>query len=297
MSNPQTVLILAILMALAACTVVQLDEAQDEDEVFTRPKPVYPDSEGETGREGWVMVAYAVDRGGLVSGVEISDTSGNDAFEQAALDAVREWRYAPGDPRELTVLLSFVYDRQVVQLSRRFVSLNKKVHASIESGDLEAAEALLAEIRSDDDLTVYELAYSFLTEGRIAASRGDRAGQLASFRKAMLLDGRWLARDNYLSCLQAVIFLEIEQGDYVSALRDYDILTETRVGRKLAADLEGSIQAIRSWIESVTFEQQPFLVADSNVSVTRERSRPNVSLIRIPEVEDPETRPPPTPNP
>ena len=249
------------------------ETANTEAQVFPTPKPKFPESELVRGREGWVLIAYTVTRSGLVSDLGIRDSSGNNAFEKAALDAVRQWRYKPGDERELSVLLNFVYDRQIIRLSRKFISLNNRAHKFIDKGDLESAQGLLAEIRGDDDLTTFELAYSFLTEGRIAGERGSRVGQLRYFRKAMLNKGEWLARENYLACLRAAVILEIELGDLVTAVRDYELLTETRVGMKLGADLEDSIQAIRAQIEDGRFVTPPYIVADSSMSVQQERLR------------------------
>lgn len=297
MLHLRTGLVLGVLTVLTACTFARLELEKTEAELFPKPKPEFPQSERVRGREGWVMLGYAVDRGGLVSDVGVVDSSGRKAFEAAALDAIRQWRYVPGEEQQLTVLVNFVYERKQVQLSRRFVNLNDTVHEHIDDGDLAAAESLLADIRGDDDLTAFELAYSFLTEGRIASKYGDRSKQLSAFRKAMLNEGRWLARENYLSCLRAAIALEIEQGDYASALRDYDLLTETDTGRALAADLESSIQTIKSWIEGMSLETQPFVVADSSVSVVRERSGSTASIVRGPGPDDRATTPRPSPPP
>jgi TonB family protein len=276
---------------------MQMETANTEAEVFTKPKPEFPNSELRRGREGWVLIAYTVTRSGLVGDLGIRDSSGNIAFEKAALDAVRQWRYKPGEERELSVLLNFVYDRQIVRLSRRFINLNDRANELIDKGDLDAAQGLLAEIRGDDDLTAFELAYSFLTEGHIAGERGNRAGQLQYFRKAMLNEGEWLARENYLACLRAAVILEIELGDFVTAVRDYELLTETRVGMKLGADLEDSIQALRAQIENDRFVTPPYVVADSSLSVQRERIGSSVTTGTQSKSDNRGRTPPPSPPP
>lgn len=270
MSYARTALVLAILAVLTACTVAQMEKPQTENQVFKKPIPEFPGSELARAGEGWVLIAYIVPSSGIVSELVIEDSSGSDAFERTAVNAVREWRYASGEERELSVLLNFVYDRQVVRLSRKFMNLNEKTHGLIDDGDLDSAHALLAEIRADDDLTAFELAYSFLTEGRVAGERADPAGQLQYFRRAMLNNGRWLTRDTYLACLRATVILAIEQGDFVSAVRDYDLLTETNVGMKLSSDLEGSIDAIRAQFAGDGFDTSPYTAADSSITVTRD---------------------------
>ena len=295
MSYARTSLVLAILAVLTACTVAQMEKPQTEDHVFTKPIPEFPGSELSRVHEGWVLIAYVVQSSGLVRDLLIIDSSGSDAFENAALQAVREWRYAPGEERELTVLLNFVYDSQVVRLSRRFMSLNERTHGLIDDGDLDAAQALLAEIRADDDLTTFELAYSFLTEGRVAGMRADPAGQLQYFRQAMLNKGRWLARDTYLVCLRATVLLAIDQGDFVSAVRDYELLTDTKVGMKLGSDLDGAIEVIRAQFAGDGFDTPPYTAADSSITV--QRDWPKNSTIDASEVRqrDLGIRPPPAP--
>ena len=195
-------------MMLAACTVVDETPETRASEAFPQPKPEFPTSERMKSNEGWVAVSHLVGRSGLVSDAWVSESSGNDAFEAAALDAVSTWRYPPGNEREESVLINFVFERQIVTLSRRFISLNEKIHTAIEDGNLDEAQQLLHELRANEELSPYEMAYSHLTEGRLAGAQGEPAGQLRHFRKAMLADGRWLARDNYLASLRAAIILE-----------------------------------------------------------------------------------------
>jgi len=270
MSFLQPGLTLSFLLVLAACASAPPEMPKTEEGLASRPMPEFPQSEKLRSREGWVLLAYSVDENGLISGLDVRNSSGESAFETAALDAVRQWHYEPGDPRERTVLVNFVFDRQVVRVTQDFARKNAKVHESIDNGALDAAESLLVDIRADEDLSAFELAYSFVTEGRIASARGDRAGQLQLFRQAILNDGRWLARENYLSCLNAIVSLELLQGDYASAVRDYEILSETKVGRELAADLESSIQAVKASLDNAAPKPEPYLVADLSVAVMSE---------------------------
>jgi TonB family protein len=282
MSPIQSSLFTIFLACFASSAPAQIQVFGNDEAVFEQPLPEYPESEYVKGQEGWVMVGFQVERSGLVSDIGILESSGSEAFDKATLGALKDWRFTPGEEGMKTALVNFEYDRTFVQLSRRFMSLNDRVHRKIAKGDLDAAEDVLADIRSDHDLTVFELAYSYLTEGRIASESGDPARQLALFRKAIRNDGRWLARKNYLATLRAIIILEIDLQDYGSAVRDYDLLAETVVGRDMSADLEEVIELIRKQLAETGISMPPYMAADNQVSVRRDRPRHDTTISEPP---------------
>jgi TonB family protein len=59
------------------------------------PKPHYPEKAREEGREGTVILRVLVDEEGRVRSVEVNRSSGFEAFNRAAVDAVRRWRFSP----------------------------------------------------------------------------------------------------------------------------------------------------------------------------------------------------------
>ena len=59
------------------------------------PPPRYPESARRAGLEGRVLVRAQVDATGRVQGVSLRRSSGVPALDQAALDAVRRWRFHP----------------------------------------------------------------------------------------------------------------------------------------------------------------------------------------------------------
>jgi len=297
MSYLRIVLILMVSIVLTACASTAEDEMSNGAQLIDRPKPVFPQSEFNRAREGWVVIAYTANNSGAVVDAGIKNSSGSDAFDRAALTAVQGWRYEPDGERELSVLLNFVYDRRIASLSREFFRKNEKAHELIDSGDLDAAQEMITKIRNHEHLTAFELAYSFITEGRIAGARGDGAGQLRLFRNAMLNEGRWLARENYLKCLRAAVLLEVEQKDFVSALRDYAFLTETKTGMAISAGLEGPIRAIRAQVDGNRDIASPYMVANNVVSVTRARPRSPTPISARSETREPRGNYPSYPSP
>ncbi|MBM0103960.1 TonB family protein [Steroidobacter sp. S1-65] len=57
--------------------------------------PVYPDAARKRGIEGWVELAFTVQTNGTVNDVEVRNASPADVFEDAAVRAVRQWRFEP----------------------------------------------------------------------------------------------------------------------------------------------------------------------------------------------------------
>ena len=57
--------------------------------------PTFPDTARKQGLSGWVDVQIAVKPDGSVSDVIITGAEPAGVFEQAAVDAVKKWRYKP----------------------------------------------------------------------------------------------------------------------------------------------------------------------------------------------------------
>lgn len=61
-----------------------------------RESPAYPKGAQKRGIEGWVLLEYTVDENGNVASPRIVDSSPPGVFDSAALEALMEWKYAPG---------------------------------------------------------------------------------------------------------------------------------------------------------------------------------------------------------
>ena len=59
------------------------------------PRPDYPESARREGQEGRVLLRVLVDDRGRIKSVEISNSSGSDALDRAAAEAIRRWRFHP----------------------------------------------------------------------------------------------------------------------------------------------------------------------------------------------------------
>jgi TonB family protein len=59
------------------------------------PKPIYPESARQQGREGRVLLRVLVDDQGRAKAVEINKSSGDDSLDRAAGEAIKRWRFIP----------------------------------------------------------------------------------------------------------------------------------------------------------------------------------------------------------
>jgi TonB family protein len=259
-------------MLVAGCVVLDMNEPATDESNALRPSPKFPGTDAARGNEGWVLVTYGVSASGLVIEPHVAASTGRPSFERAALKAIRKWRYMPGEERHASVLVIFAMDNKFVRVSGNFRQMYEEAHTLIDGGNLDAADTLLDSTRNKTH-SPYEIAYIYTLRGRVAGHRGDLDRQLQYYRQAMLHEGRWLDPGIYRDCLKASVILAIILEDYVSAVRDYELLASSGATGGYLADLQDSIKAARIVLEQ-QIEAAPFSIADTTVAVTRGRKSP-----------------------
>jgi len=78
--------------------VFSLADLDRRPNVVVQPHPTYPAELKRTNRRGTVYVVFLVDERGRVSGPRVEQST-DPAFDAAALEAVRQWRFEPGTRR------------------------------------------------------------------------------------------------------------------------------------------------------------------------------------------------------
>ena len=89
--------ICASLLVTVAVSSVRADESADFDVKpmpLKTPPPVYPDQLRRDGITGMVAVRVTIDENGTVSDCAVAKSS-NAAFDRAALEAIRGWKFKP----------------------------------------------------------------------------------------------------------------------------------------------------------------------------------------------------------
>ena len=81
--------------------------------------PTYPDAARKRGIEGWVELAFTVQTNGTVDNVEIRNASPAEVFDDAAMRAVRQWRFEPvvrnGEKVEQRAMVRLKFSQQSAQ--------------------------------------------------------------------------------------------------------------------------------------------------------------------------------------
>ncbi|PBS11243.1 hypothetical protein CMZ82_15925 [Lysobacteraceae bacterium NML93-0792] len=90
----------ATLIAPAGAMATQAESGTFGPSVDIRSKrmhpPVYPVAAFRAGASGTVQLRVSVDAKGRLEDVEIESSSGREDLDAAAMDAARQWTYAPG---------------------------------------------------------------------------------------------------------------------------------------------------------------------------------------------------------
>ncbi len=102
--------VLLLLLALTLPTLAEETTLNPSRRVVVhRVQPVYPEIARRLNLEGLVIVNVEVAASGHVKAVTV--ISGNAILAQAAMGAIREWVFAPGQEETLPVSISFNHQR------------------------------------------------------------------------------------------------------------------------------------------------------------------------------------------
>ena len=81
-------------IAISEPSTVLLESAK-LPEPIERVAPKYPVSMARKGAEGWVQLNFVVGTDGSVNDIVVVDSTGMQAFEKAAVKAMKSWQYSP----------------------------------------------------------------------------------------------------------------------------------------------------------------------------------------------------------
>ncbi len=241
-SVPFTLIVaLALSRAWAQEASDVVAETYIEPKPLDRPPPTFPKSVQNEGKEGWVMVSYVVSPSGDIVEPMIEDSSGIEALERSALDAVRKWRYSPALRNGTAIEQSMTKTRIVFALegarggvTAEFQKKYRDVLAQIKVSDFQKAAALLQEIEFggranlSEDAWFWWLKFSYLN----AAKSVDRTQRLQALRMAVGYEEDYLPPDLFVTAAQQLYAAEVEAKDLSGARQTFVRLRDSKAARQ-----------------------------------------------------------------
>ncbi|MCA3396756.1 MAG: energy transducer TonB, partial [Roseomonas sp.] len=103
---PQPVRLNAALQGMESFTLEGRVAPPEALDAARNRRPAYPEASRRRGEEGVVRVELRVDPNGRVVDVRVLESSGFNALDAAALEAVRDWRFRPAQRAGLPVAAS-----------------------------------------------------------------------------------------------------------------------------------------------------------------------------------------------
>ncbi len=216
--------------------------------------PVYPRARQVEGREGWVQLDFMVGQNGSPYEIAVTDSSGDEQFEQAAVRALERSTFEPatldGQPVEAAHALKYSFaiesgaDAQQ-GASRSFVAAYQDALDAIEAGDDSAAAARLDGL---DVRNLYEDAFASLARYRFLARWGSKQQQLAALTRAVAheREQRYLPPEAFVWALRQKFALETELQDFGGALDTWDVLRAQTLEPPVRVALERAVADIEA---------------------------------------------------
>jgi TonB family protein len=239
------------LLLLAQRSIAQVGTVEKAVPI-SRPAPNYPNETLSLGREGWVALSYVVLPDGAVAAPMIEDSSGLQGMEQAALKAVRDWRYRPatrnGAPVDQSMTRTIFYlavNETQKGASTTFAAKFRNAQESVEERELAKARALIDDLESTGRFNLYEdalfwwLKYQYL----IAAGGATLDEQRDTLSRAIGYERIYLPPDAFVSGAVQLFNLRARTGDYAGALSLLDRLEKSEDARS-AKTYEAAVQAL-----------------------------------------------------
>lgn len=122
-------LLAALVGALAACAEPPADQTanlgrQEPPRAVETPPPDYPEALACDGVGGTVDLRVTIAPDGSVGPIKLQGTSGNQTLDEAAIAAVRTWRFKPatrgGEPFPFTISVPLTFNPPVERPERCF---------------------------------------------------------------------------------------------------------------------------------------------------------------------------------
>lgn len=192
-------------------------------------RPIYPNVEYAQRHEGWVQMHLMVDPQGKPYAIAVVDSSGNEMFERAAVQVIKDWTFHPAMLGDQPVDAGFNYKLTFTLrdpsegASSQFVRVYKRMLKAIDAGDQAGADAELAKLQVNN---LYEDAYNNVARYHYHLKWGTEVQQLAALKRAVAGENlpRYLPSDMFISAVRSLLTLQLRAKDFAGALKTWETL-------------------------------------------------------------------------
>ncbi len=245
-----------------------------EDAVLLENAPLdYPTAEYESGREGWTLLSYVVNREGAAVDALVEDSSGSAAFDQAALAAVAQLRYSParlsGEPVERCFSrqkITFQKPPNRYSVARKFENDLGDVNKATRAGRYDEAANLLTSLDERYPRNLYEDVRFWLTGANLAQARGDLPGEIGHLRRAVAYEGVYLPDALYAAALKRLYNAEIQFGLVAESLDTSQRLAGLRTEDRDVAVLVAHSAEQRRQLDELEFFSTPVNLVEGEIA-------------------------------
>ena len=202
--------------------------------IMERWTPEYPVSALKKPREAWVLLYFVVNEDGIAANINVFDSVGAPAFEQAAIAALKRNKYVPATrdgkriPFNRSQLYKFELEDYPNTASKSFVRVYRRLEKHVAEENKVSAERNLKELKQRAK-SFYELSWSAFMEFTLHRKWGSRKEQLNALDDAILDEttARYLPENLSITALAHKIELEMQLQHYRSALSTYEIFAKS----------------------------------------------------------------------
>lgn len=261
--KPQTLLFLALLS-----WSLHADNSDNESNVvdvlakgtYAEPAnieaPVYPQRALRRGIEGWVIVGFVTKEDGTTDEIEVLESSIDDYFDEAAIDATRARTYQPatvsGKPvmqGNMSVRYIFAISDSEGGVSRRFHGTFEKASKAIDYGDLATAKKLIDELDESKKRLLAEVCYLDLLKARYYSNMGDDKLTLQYVERALVIADTVATKEIYVNLLKQGIVDNAKINNFQDSLKHYEALLEVEDGVKADDPIHGFVSRIKEALD------------------------------------------------
>ena len=195
--------------------------------------PKYPVNAARKKLEGWVRLSFVIKADGSVDLPVIEDSSGIESFEEAATEAVKQWKYNPAirDEQNIeqcqnSVQLNFKMNKPTKGASRKFVREFKSIHQLLDDKQLADALVAINSLENKPRQNFYEDKFFFSLKAKYYQYTGDNRQELRNLRKIIPQGKDYLPKGSYTYSLVRAFELALLNNELSSALYFYNQLKQ-----------------------------------------------------------------------